>query len=66
MINILHVIIWRVFIDIDECDPDPCLNGGTCTDGINQYTCTCVDGYVGTDCETSKFVGLCVLQAHIC
>ena len=40
--------------DIDDCDPDPCQNGGTCTDGVDSYTCTCVTGFTGTDCDTSK------------
>ena len=40
--------------DIDECSSSPCQNGGTCTDAVNSYTCACVDGYNGDDCETSK------------
>ena len=40
--------------DIDECASSPCQNGGTCTDAVNSYTCACVDGYNGDDCETSK------------
>ena len=41
-------------IDVDECESDPCQNGGTCTDstsngtasiGAWDYTCTCVNGY---------------------
>ncbi|XP_060565850.1 neurocan core protein-like isoform X3 [Ruditapes philippinarum] len=41
--------------DIDECTPDPCQNGATCTDGVDSYTCTCVNGYVGTyNCETEN------------
>ena len=35
------------------CSPDPCQNGGTCTDnGDTTYTCTCAAGYTGTNCET--------------
>ena len=40
--------------DIDDCSSDPCQNGGTCTDGVNSYTCACVDGYGGKDCSKSK------------
>ncbi|CAH1779950.1 unnamed protein product, partial [Owenia fusiformis] len=30
----------RCDVDIDECSSNPCLNGVTCTDGVNSYTCT--------------------------
>ncbi|XP_060601390.1 sushi, nidogen and EGF-like domain-containing protein 1 [Ruditapes philippinarum] len=40
--------------NIDDCDPNPCLNGGTCIDGVNNYTCTCVDGWSGRNCEESN------------
>eukprot|EP00057_Strongylocentrotus_purpuratus_P026377 XP_011680851.1 PREDICTED: neurogenic locus notch homolog protein 1-like [Strongylocentrotus purpuratus] len=39
--------------DIDECDPDPCMNGGTCTDGINTFNCDCVPGYTDITCFTA-------------
>ena len=37
--------------DIDECDPNPCLNDGRCIDGIASYTCSCPKGYDGFICE---------------
>ena len=48
-----HVIPY--FIDVDECASSPCQNGGTCTDHVNQYTCACVEGYTGENCQTSMF-----------
>ncbi len=42
--------------DLDECSSNPCQNGGTCADGVNKYTCNCVAGYVGTRCQTSKYI----------
>ena len=40
--------------DIDECLVISCHNGGTCTDGVNEYTCECVAGYTGMNCETGE------------
>ena len=40
--------------EFDECESDPCQNDGTCTDVSKHYTCTCVDGYVGVNCETGE------------
>lgn len=37
--------------DINECSSTPCQNGGTCNDAVNSYTCTCVAGYDGDNCE---------------
>ena len=42
------------FVDVDECASSPCQNGGGCTDGVNGYTCDCVQGYTGNSCETSR------------
>ena len=41
-----------MFPDIDECQSDPCAQKGTCIDAVNSFTCSCVDGYTGHDCET--------------
>ena len=36
--------------DINDCDPNPCTHG-SCTDGVNSYTCACDPGYSGVDCN---------------
>ena len=41
-------------LDIDDCDPNPCENGGTCGDLVSGYQCQCVDGYTGLYCQTSE------------
>ena len=42
-------------VDINECSSNPCMNGATCTDAVNSYTCACVAGYTGLNCETGQF-----------
>ncbi|KAL4232596.1 hypothetical protein ACF0H5_007286 [Mactra antiquata] len=39
--------------EIDECATNPCQNGATCTDALGSYSCACVPGYEGGDCETN-------------
>ncbi|XP_056015664.1 delta-like protein D [Ostrea edulis] len=41
-------------VDIDECAINPCQNGGTCHNGNNLYTCTCLPGWRGHDCEIGE------------
>ncbi|NXG26629.1 PGCB protein, partial [Grallaria varia] len=33
------------------CVPNPCLNGGTCTEDGANLTCLCLPGYGGSSCE---------------
>jgi hypothetical protein len=37
--------------NIDDCDPNPCDNGGVCTDGIDAFACACASGFVGATCS---------------
>ncbi|XP_068036311.1 coagulation factor X-like [Anomalospiza imberbis] len=37
--------------DGNQCSSNPCHYGGHCKDGIGSYTCTCLDGYQGKNCE---------------
>ncbi|KAH0621871.1 hypothetical protein JD844_023572 [Phrynosoma platyrhinos] len=39
--------------NINDCESNPCKNGGTCIDGINSYKCICSDGWEGTFCEAN-------------
>ena len=51
--------------DDDNCASFPCVNGGTCVDGVNLYSCTCPAGYVGNICETGRFQCLIVIVSSI-
>ena len=43
---------------MDECASSPCMNGATCDDDINSYNCTCVTGFNGTICDTSRLFAM--------
>ena len=47
--------------DIDDCAVQPCENGATCIDAVNDYTCDCVNGYTGKNCSIGKN-RLCLFQ----
>ncbi|OWF47461.1 lactadherin-like [Mizuhopecten yessoensis] len=36
----------------DQCKSNPCENGGTCSDNLNKFTCSCTKGYGGERCQT--------------
>lgn len=46
----------------NACNPNPCLYGGTCTPSssfVNGYTCECLVGFIGTNCEQRQMINLC-------
>ena len=45
---------FHLFSDIDECATLPCQNEGICNNGQNEYTCTCINGWQGTNCNTGR------------
>ena len=52
----LYILIYSIIpvVDVDECASFPCQHGGTCTDKLNDFTCSCAQGYTGKMCETGK------------
>ncbi|XP_008820024.1 coagulation factor IX [Nannospalax galili] len=42
---------WKNYVDGDQCESNPCLNGGLCKDDINSYACWCQLGFEGRNCE---------------
>ncbi|XP_024237361.2 protein crumbs homolog 2a [Oncorhynchus tshawytscha] len=44
----------RCETEIDECESNPCQNGGSCIDRVNRFWCVCLPGYSGLFCDTSK------------
>ncbi|XP_011480461.1 delta-like protein C isoform X2 [Oryzias latipes] len=39
--------------ETNECDSNPCRNGGSCKDLLNDYSCACPQGFYGKNCEVS-------------
>ncbi|XP_035665849.1 uncharacterized protein LOC118409092 [Branchiostoma floridae] len=37
--------------DLDDCRPEPCQNGGTCLDQVNDFVCHCPHPYEGKTCD---------------
>ena len=40
--------------EINECEPNLCLNGATCVDGHADFDCLCAEGYYGLLCESCR------------
>ena len=41
---------------MDDCINVTCENGGTCRDSPGSFSCDCVNGYTGPECQTGKHV----------
>ena len=52
--RVLFSIIIFSCLDIDDCASWPCNNGGRCIDEIDSFTCQCLPGFTGVQCETSE------------
>ncbi|XP_056411781.1 coagulation factor X [Hyla sarda] len=42
---------WSKYVDGDQCSSNPCQYGGSCKDGVNEFTCLCNSGFEGKTCE---------------
>ena len=38
-------------VTIDDCDPNPCQNGGSCTDLRANFSCACPPTFTGRTCS---------------
>ena len=49
-----NVLMFISIPEINECESNPCRNGGTCFDIIGNFTCNCTSGWTGQDCHIRK------------
>ena len=56
IVNIVKYSYSYFVLDIDECEPAPCQNGGTCVDAVNGFSCTCDEGFAGNQCSVGKIL----------
>ncbi|XP_020513395.1 protein Z, vitamin K-dependent plasma glycoprotein b [Labrus bergylta] len=45
------ISFWTVYYDGDQCQPNPCLHGGNCTDQVGGFICSCSAPHYGQACE---------------
>ena len=64
--GITNILPFFNLPDIDECATGPCLNDGTCTDEVNGFTCACVDGYEGSNCQTGMLTNCLCISNRLC
>ncbi|XP_072041418.1 uncharacterized protein [Amphiura filiformis] len=50
--SLLLLVLMTGYVEAaNGCASSPCQNGGKCKAEVNGYTCACVDGYEGVNCE---------------
>lgn len=45
-----QMVAMSASMDVDDCESQPCLHGGTCTDGVMEFFCDCPLPYYGVTC----------------
>ena len=45
------MLLVKLLSEIHPCENKPCRNGGACNYVGKSYSCSCVGGFTGTDCD---------------
>ncbi|KAL4636287.1 hypothetical protein GN956_G13826 [Arapaima gigas] len=53
---LLLTVFMCLCSDGDACEAKPCINRGVCKDGLQGYTCFCLPGFQGHNCEIGRAV----------
>lgn len=51
-----HFVCYLPDEDIDECSTWPCENDGACLNSDGSYSCTCVEGWTGINCDKGEIL----------
>ena len=43
-------------LEINVCEENPCQNGGVCENEEDTYTCNCIEGFTGDNCDEGKII----------
>ena len=54
----MTILFLLHLLDVLECSSDPCQNGATCMDEVDDYQCVCPQGWTGRHCQTGKKLNL--------
>ena len=54
IVGLTMAFLFAYTLEPDKCRPNPCHNGGSCTELLFDYECTCPHGYHGKHCEGTK------------
>ena len=60
----LRPVFSYLLTDINECESNPCENGATCIEKVGSYSCDCVAGFIGVNCEIGKSECLMASKDH--
>lgn len=52
--SLLLLFFFPSLTDVDDCQSEPCENGGTCIDKIDSFLCLCLPSYGGDMCEKGE------------
>ena len=55
---LMNISFFFPLTDIDYCINHTCANGGSCVDGITNYSCACPAGFTGEHCETGMLFSI--------
>ena len=63
---LIRKLLFRfISSNVDECQTNPCLNGGSCTNKHGDYECTCPAEFTGKNCEQGKKRNKVIKKADI-